>query len=136
MARIKCPECGKEVSDKAKVCPNCAYPIAELNSSKLYSTYQNKNDSSSKEFDLGQIAVCILLVIVVFAIFISIMSQAASLGAGPYIIWFIIWMIYAFICGIVAKHISKERRISGGFWWGFFLGVIGIIVVAVRPRDK
>lgn len=29
MALIKCPECGKEVSDSAKVCPNCGYPIAE-----------------------------------------------------------------------------------------------------------
>ena len=29
MAMIKCPECGKEVSDKAVSCPNCAYPIAD-----------------------------------------------------------------------------------------------------------
>lgn len=29
MALIKCPECGKEVSDSAKTCPNCGYPIAE-----------------------------------------------------------------------------------------------------------
>ena len=27
MALITCPECGKEVSDKAKMCPNCGYPI-------------------------------------------------------------------------------------------------------------
>lgn len=24
---IKCPECGKEVSDKAKSCPSCGNPI-------------------------------------------------------------------------------------------------------------
>lgn len=28
MAMIKCPECGKDVSDKAKNCPNCGCPIA------------------------------------------------------------------------------------------------------------
>ncbi|MCL2598473.1 MAG: hypothetical protein FWD76_00990 [Firmicutes bacterium] len=28
MALIKCPECGREVSDKAAACPQCAYPIA------------------------------------------------------------------------------------------------------------
>ena len=28
MALIKCPECGKEISDKATACPNCGYPIA------------------------------------------------------------------------------------------------------------
>ena len=27
MALITCPECGKEVSDMAKMCPNCGYPI-------------------------------------------------------------------------------------------------------------
>lgn len=27
MALIKCPECGKEISDKAKSCPNCGCPI-------------------------------------------------------------------------------------------------------------
>lgn len=27
MALIKCPECGKEISDKAKTCPNCGAPV-------------------------------------------------------------------------------------------------------------
>ena len=27
MAIIKCPECGKEVSDRAAACPGCGYPI-------------------------------------------------------------------------------------------------------------
>ena len=29
MALIKCPECGKEISDKSKACVNCGYPIEE-----------------------------------------------------------------------------------------------------------
>ena len=29
MALIKCPECGKEISEKASVCINCGYPISE-----------------------------------------------------------------------------------------------------------
>lgn len=28
MALIKCPECGRSVSDNATVCPNCARPLA------------------------------------------------------------------------------------------------------------
>ena len=31
MALIKCPECGKEVSDKAKMCVFCGYPINDYN---------------------------------------------------------------------------------------------------------
>jgi hypothetical protein len=27
MALIKCPECGKQVSDKAQSCPGCGYPL-------------------------------------------------------------------------------------------------------------
>lgn len=30
MALIKCPECNGQVSDKAKACPHCGYPIAEI----------------------------------------------------------------------------------------------------------
>ena len=30
MALIKCPECGKEVSDRAGTCPNCAFPLSSL----------------------------------------------------------------------------------------------------------
>lgn len=31
MALIKCPECGQQISDKAKVCPYCGHPIAYEN---------------------------------------------------------------------------------------------------------
>lgn len=29
MALIKCPECGRQVSDKASKCPQCGFPIRE-----------------------------------------------------------------------------------------------------------
>src|SRR5215470_9549063 len=29
MALINCPECGRQVSTAAKVCPACGYPVAE-----------------------------------------------------------------------------------------------------------
>lgn len=32
MAIIKCPECGKEISDKALSCPNCGCPISSTSS--------------------------------------------------------------------------------------------------------
>ena len=39
MALIKCPECGKEISDKSKHCIHCGYPLDELkinNTNQLY----------------------------------------------------------------------------------------------------
>lgn len=32
MALINCPECGRQVSDKALSCPNCGYPISSVSS--------------------------------------------------------------------------------------------------------
>ncbi|MCA9604432.1 MAG: hypothetical protein KC619_02485 [Myxococcales bacterium] len=30
MALIECPDCGRKVSDRAKTCPDCSCPVAEL----------------------------------------------------------------------------------------------------------
>ena len=35
MALIKCPECGKEISDKAVACPNCGCPISNIESKEI-----------------------------------------------------------------------------------------------------
>lgn len=32
MSMMKCPECGKEISDSAKTCPNCGHPIKQKKS--------------------------------------------------------------------------------------------------------
>lgn len=36
MALIKCPECGKEISDKASACIHCGYPIANNHQQQTY----------------------------------------------------------------------------------------------------
>jgi len=38
MALINCPECQREISDTAETCPNCGYPLAKKESSKIKST--------------------------------------------------------------------------------------------------
>ena len=37
MALIKCPECGKEISDKAASCPHCGNPMAPVSVLPEYS---------------------------------------------------------------------------------------------------
>lgn len=39
MALIKCPECGKEVSDKAKNCTNCGFPIRKTNNDDSFPSF-------------------------------------------------------------------------------------------------
>lgn len=41
MALIKCPECGKEISDKAAACPSCGCPSSEWISSNTTSMKQS-----------------------------------------------------------------------------------------------
>lgn len=44
MALIKCPECSNQISDKAKICIKCGYPISELISTHDKTTEDNVVD--------------------------------------------------------------------------------------------
>ena len=40
MALIKCPECGRDISDKAQSCPACGYPVISIASQqKTFSVF-------------------------------------------------------------------------------------------------
>lgn len=56
------------------------------------------------------------------------MYYGSGFGGG-YIIGFLISCI---VFGFITRAINTGKGREGGFWWGFFLGVIGIIVVACR----
>ena len=45
-------------------------------------------------------------------------------------------VIVSVIFGLICSAISSSRGMEGGFWWGFFLWLIGIIIVAVRPNES
>lgn len=57
MALIKCPECGKELSDKAASCPNCAYPIAQKTDGKKRVTKKKKSNKWLGSQALGSMMV-------------------------------------------------------------------------------
>lgn len=49
MALIKCPECGKEISDKAASCPSCGCPISQA--SNDYQTDYRNVSYANNEYD-------------------------------------------------------------------------------------
>lgn len=49
---------------------------------------------------------------------------------------FIVYIIVGIICGFITKSMNENKGYEGGFAWGFFLAIIGIIVVAVRPYAR
>ena len=51
MALIKCDECGKEFSDKANACPNCACPVERKKENiKEYTELSNEEKKRLKEY--------------------------------------------------------------------------------------
>ncbi len=42
MALIKCPECGKEISDKTSACINCGFPLSKTENTTITEETANK----------------------------------------------------------------------------------------------
>ena len=55
MALIKCPECGKEVSDKAVACPNCGLGIREYfeEEKQKITKIQQQIDADARKQEVG-----------------------------------------------------------------------------------
>ena len=63
----------------------------------------------------------------------SYTSQAEWLGIIAVQIFIILFI--GCISGVITLRINQSKGYSGGFQWGFFLGIIGIIIVACRPYE-
>ena len=59
----------------------------------------------------------------------------SDIGIVFYILYILAGLVVSIVFGGICRAISSNRGTDGGFWWGFFLWIIGIIVVAVRPND-
>lgn len=55
MALIQCPECGKEISDKAESCPHCGFPISESISNQQYNTISSTQEINGVQFDILEV---------------------------------------------------------------------------------
>lgn len=71
MALIKCPECGKEISDQATACPNCGCPVKQ--STTPISTPQTSPKFKKKKNG------CFVFIIIVFLLFLGL-GVAVSQG--------------------------------------------------------
>lgn len=51
------------------------------------------------------------------------------------IVYIFVYIIQGCIFGAIARYISSNKGYDGGFAWGFFLGIIGLLVVGLRPDN-
>lgn len=73
MALIKCPECKKDISDKAEVCPNCGYELKSANDSVSNSNLDKVISGNNLKY---------LLIIVVAAIGIFLVFNVINKNSG------------------------------------------------------
>ena len=115
MALIKCPECGKEISDRASSCPNCGCPISQTTqadskyhvSSEGYNTPHATPDYSVQEepeesFWSSEM-LAILLTLSIWPIGLYLMWKYKHFSKGARIVWtvgiigfiaFVLWLKY------------------------------------------
>lgn len=78
MALIKCPECKKDISDKALVCPKCGY---ELKSEGTLNQVKNSVDSiKSGTFKFDYKFILIIAVLIIGAYFIFNQNKQSNSG--------------------------------------------------------
>tara|TARA_R110000772_G_scaffold111853_3_gene215953 strand:- start:1213 stop:1446 length:234 start_codon:yes stop_codon:yes gene_type:complete len=46
-------------------------------------------------------------------------------------------VISSFVFGLITGSMGEKKGIRDGFWWGFFLGIIGVIIVSMqKPKNE
>lgn len=71
MALIKCPECGKEVSENAVACPNCGSPITKQ-------TQNTKNEGSRKSF-ASRFFLVIGIALIAFIVYLIVVAPSQQM---------------------------------------------------------
>ena len=71
MALISCPECKKEISDSAVMCPHCGYSNKALNNSVVPNDFSNINQNGNKkrfptEFFVAGVIIFVITTILIF----------------------------------------------------------------------
>lgn len=119
MALVKCVECGKEVSDKAKSCPNCGCPINEKKEKTIKVEQPKKPVKKNKPLEI----------IVAITCGLSFLPAALGYGfvMGTYIPlgWFITMCI---VCGCIdgdKYDKSWYRKLRN------WCGIVTLIVLAI-----
>ena len=124
MALIQCPECGKEISDKAQACPHRGKPMQE---EKEYSLKISRNDSCNTANFFFVIAWILWIGGVIVAIvagktsskyyseppfqwenFFTVLLTSALYGGASYCMGTIINYIYGIYYAIIKLELSHE----------------------------
>ena len=123
MSMITCTNCGKNVSSSEKVCPNCGERLPSQTTAIL-------------------IAVLIIAgVIGLMFLFGALYGpEAFSFPMNTVLLRWLsiisIGLVFQCFFGLGTRSINQSKGYEGGFAWGFFLGIIGIVIVACKENNQ
>lgn len=124
MALIKCPECGKEISDKASSCPSCGYPINNIKVETEQDRVNIRGKNKGKNFLI--FGSMLFLVSMVFGIGTSnaeLALRAKKLTRGLYGSEAFEWLFLRYAPTFL-------------LWISIILAAIGIIFLIISKRKK
>lgn len=76
MALIRCPECNREISDKATACPGCGYPLKD-NTREISKKEQLLKEAEEKDKQFIKKAAVVMTVgVIIMLALIFILSRA------------------------------------------------------------
>lgn len=47
-----------------------------------------------------------------------------------------IWVVERFVFGLITQYVAESKGYDAGFAWGFWLGIVGLLVVGFRPNQQ
>lgn len=89
-----------------------------------------------------QILAGIMLVLIAVPIIWTIQDSMESMSSvesaifNQSLIWIVVYIVNGIIFGTLTNYISRIKGYEKGFAWGFWLGLIGLLVVGFRPSLK
>ena len=84
MSLLKCPECGKEVSDKAGVCPNCGFPIEKKDEKDVNEMADNSEEITDKEKKTSKKGLFLFVSVIILAALGGIVYYASTADVRDY----------------------------------------------------
>ena len=104
MALINCPECNREISDQAKFCPHCGYPLKNITPTAVKQTPKAKKSLKPAPIILAAVAF-VLIVSVLLILYLSgiFADNSADIDHHQYALEAI---------GIVDKYLDGEISAS------------------------
>lgn len=105
MALIKCSECGKEFSNKASACPNCAFPVEKKQKNvKAFKELTKEEKKSVKVYmrnhgELSSTSDTILLII-----------GAISLLIGLFVHWLFLFVVWFCVLRVLATRYDRTIK--------------------------